>query len=186
MSALWTPPSVSREEANIGAEHVADVRLAAALRGQLEWWTRELKQIDDRLEMVWFDESATGIVGVVPNRYAIVRWNEAPTPPSVIPIEGPDGEFVEPNSSVFDKVRAGDMWNAEARRDRQRRQEQALAAKRRQQARETEERQEEILERWLAASRTQVSFNPDVAWSQNAAGQRAARAEKAKRERKAA
>jgi hypothetical protein len=164
--APWTPPAVTRQLADEAERDAATVHLAKALRGQLDFWNRELRQIDDRLELVWFDENVD-IVGVVPCRYHLIRRNDPPAPVSVIPITGPDGEFIEPNSALFDRLRAADLWNDEARRDRQKRHEELIRRKRRQQERETEERQEEILERYLAATRTQVSLNTDAPWTQN-------------------
>lgn len=180
---LWTPPSVSRDLAAEAEQDAASVRLAAALRGQLDWWNRELKLIDQRLEMVWFDEGVD-IVGVVPNRYHVIRWNDAPAPPSLIPVVGPEGEFVEPNSALFDKLRAGDMWNGEARREQEKRQRRAEDARNRQMAREAEERQAEILERWIAATRTQVSMSSDTPWTQNMSP--ASRRERARKQAKKA
>ena len=174
------PDSVRREK-DVVAQDKADIRLAAALRGQLDWWTRELKQIDENLEMLWFDEGVE-IVGVVPCRYHVVRWSNDPTvPPNIMPITGPDGEFVEPNSAVFERLRAGDMWNDRALMDREKRRQDAQLGLERQREREAEDRQQEILERWVAATRTSVSMNPDAPWSQNASGARAAKAAKKQR-----
>lgn len=165
MSVLWTPPGVRREK-DVVARDTADIRLAAALRGQLDWWNRELKAIDENLEMVWFDDGVD-IVGVVPNRYHVLRVSPDPTVPvNIIPITDDEGGFVEPNSAVFDRLRAGDMWNDRAVMDREKRRADAQAAAERQRERETEDRQAEILERWVAATRAQVSFG-DAPWSQN-------------------
>lgn len=165
MSNLWVPPKLSRQMQDVAAQDAAHVRLAAALRGQLEFWNRELKLIDERLEMVWFDENVD-IQGVVPCRYHLLR-HEPGAPVTIIPITGPEGEFIEPNSAVFDKLREGDLWNTEARRDRQKKQERLIERKRKQEEREREERQQEILERWQAATQTRVSFNRSAPWSQN-------------------
>ena len=48
------------------------------LKGTLDYWNKELRQIDERLQMVWFDEGVN-ILGVVPCRYHILRRNEPRT-----------------------------------------------------------------------------------------------------------
>ena len=108
---------------------------------------------------------------VTPGFYHWVRDNET-APPTVTPITGPDESFREPDSGVLEDLRRSDLRNPkvfamllEARAAGERERERAKEVAR-------QERQQEMLERWAAASRTQVSMNPDAAWSQNAAGRR--------------
>jgi hypothetical protein len=176
MSKLWTPPAVSRELEQVAYESNAQIAGAVShLKGRLDYWNAELRKIDHRLEMVWFDETAKEIPGVVPCRYHIIRKNEAPSPWSVIPIQTAAGEYVEPDSGVFEMLLRDDMWSASAQRERDRHRRLAEAAKARQAERETEERQQEIYERVKAARDTFISMSRDTPWTQNAAGRRGAR-----------
>lgn len=176
MSRLWTPPTISRELEQVAVEANAEIAGAVShLKGRLDYWNRELRKIDARLEMVWFDESAKGIPGVVPCRYHIIRRNDAPTPWSVIPVQTSAGEYVEPDSGVFEMLLRDDMWSESAQRERDRHRRLAEAAKARQRERETEERQQEILERVLAAKRAFVSMDRSTPWTQTARAKRAAR-----------
>jgi hypothetical protein len=168
--ALWVPPTISRELQAEAAQDEAEVRLAMALKGQLDWWNRELKKIDERLEMAWFPEG-TSIVGVVPGRYHVLRF-EPGAPVTIIPVTGPNGEFVEPNSAVFDKLRQSDLWNDQAQRARRRAQEELTRAKERQAAREREERREELQDRARAAWGVSVSMSKAGPWRQTAKARR--------------
>jgi hypothetical protein len=176
MSKLWTPPSLSDELVEVAVENNAEIAGAVShLKGRLDYWNSELAQIDHRLEMVWFDESAAGIQGIVPCRYHVLRKNEPPTPWNVIPVQDSEGNYVEPDSGVFEMLLRDDMWSASAQRERDRARRLAEAAKARQRERETEDRQQEILERVKAARDTFISMNRSSPWSQNAAGRRGAR-----------
>jgi hypothetical protein len=143
----------------------------AQIRDVCVAFDRELKRIDEKLMMVWFDEGADLPSGAVGGRYHLIRDNEG-APPSVIPITGPGGEFIEPNSGLFEWLRKGDMWNAQARRDRDEARDRARRAAERAREREREELQEELRDRFNANFRTSVSLNRDSAWSQNARGRR--------------
>ena len=110
------------------------------LKGTLDYWNKELRQIDERLQMVWFDEGVN-ILGVVPCRYHILRRNEPPTPWSIIPIQDAEGNYVEPDSGVFSMLLRDDMWSESAQREKRRHERLAQAAKDREKQREREDRQ---------------------------------------------
>jgi hypothetical protein len=76
---------------------------------------------------------------------------------------------------VFDALAEADLWNERANRDRARIKREAEEAKRRREEQERRDRDAEVLERWKAVSRAQVSMNRDVPWSQNHAGRRGVR-----------
>jgi ElaB/YqjD/DUF883 family membrane-anchored ribosome-binding protein len=176
MGKLWTPPAVSRELEQVAVEGNAQLAGAVShLKGRLDYWNRELRKIDARLEMVWFDESAKGIPGVVPCRYHLIRRNDAPSPWSVIPVQNSKGEYVEPDSGVFEMLLRDDMWSESAEQERRKARSRAEAAKAREREREAEERQQEIFERVQAARRAFVSMSRDSPWTQNSAGRRAAK-----------
>jgi hypothetical protein len=167
--SIWLPPKVSAELRAETEAHRNEILNAKRLHSILEHWNRELKTIDPYLEMAWFEDCH--VLGVIPWRFHILRHNPG-APPSLIPIEGPDGGYVEPASQVYDILRAQDLWNAEANHDRKKRQQRLEDAKERQKAREELERLDEIRERLAAATRTQVSMNTASPWSQNFAGRR--------------
>lgn len=174
--ALWTPPGVSDDPRlrDSTDRFNADLVQRSRVDDVCERFNRELRQIDHRLEMRWFGEDAGGVMGAIPNRYALVRTPEV-GPKTVIVLHGPRGEFMEPTSAVFAKLAEGDMWSSEANRERARRSREAERAAERQRAREREERVEEIQDRYKAATRTWVSMSRDSAWTQNVAGRRGRR-----------
>jgi hypothetical protein len=131
-------------------------------------WNRELKEIDPYLELIRAREDSTLMK---PGFWYVLRHNPG-APPSLMCVEGPDGEYVEPNSGLFEKLRSSDMWNAEAERDRQERIRRAEAAEQRRKGRESEDRVQEMAERWAAVTRTQVSMSRSSPWSQNVRGRK--------------
>jgi hypothetical protein len=141
-----------------------------AFRGDVcEEFTRELRKIDSYLEMCFWPHDHTP-PGFVTGAYHIVRHNPG-APGSVEALVDPTtGKPKEPGSWVFDKLRGGDLWNAEVERDRKRYLKRALDAKERARRREEEEHKELLRDLTNAAFRTSVSMVPG--WTQNAAGKR--------------
>jgi hypothetical protein len=167
MPRLWTPPKVDRGLADETRAFTADMeRMLDRTRGILREFTRDLKAMDPDLELVFFDPDASG-PGIVPGRYHVLRKDRFDGPPTLIPIVGPNGEFAEPDSGLFDYLRKIDLWNTAAARDRERAHDEARKAAERAREREQEERHEELVERWKAATETRVSMNDASPWSQN-------------------
>src|SRR3954467_11204052 len=75
--------------------------------GQLRYWTevaqRELN--DSRVFFVRADPGAESGSELIPNFYHLIRDNEAPTPPTVIPVEK-DGQFAEIGQWFIDRMRS--------------------------------------------------------------------------------
>lgn len=174
---MWLPPTVSRELLAEREQFRADLEAQAVrarmleVKGLLDQYNYELKRIDPLLEMVRAPATVSAASTLRPGFYHVIRWNEG-APPSTIVIEGENGEFVEPTSRVFDMVARNDLWDPRNRRLKEQRERLAEQAAERQKIRDNQARREELVERVAAASRTQVSMNRDVAWTQNAAGQR--------------
>lgn len=168
--SLWVPPKVSQELQQQTQAHQVELLEMVHRKGVMDDFNRDLKRIDSYLELIWAPGNARA-PGLIPNRYHVLRHNPG-APPTLLPIVGPDGEYVEPNSGVFDLLREQDMWSSEASYDRKRRERAAEDTEKRRKAREDEQRREELEERWKAATRTQVLLSPDVRWSQNASGRR--------------
>lgn len=136
--------------------------------GILDHWNAALKDIDPNLRLMQaFDRAEC--MGVLPGFYHLVRLRDPAKPEHllVVPLRGPNNEFVEPSSGMLEALRAADMQNEAVMRDREAAALREEAARLRAIQREEECRVDEGVERFLAASRTQVLLSPDVRWSQN-------------------
>lgn len=87
-----------------------------------------------------------------------------------MPIEGPDGERLEPGPHMFDMLNDGDMWDPRFMQHIRAARRRAEEAADRERARQRQERQEHLRELVDASTRTQVSMNTSVPYAQNAAG----------------
>jgi hypothetical protein len=143
------------------------------VKGILDEFNYELQKIDPRLELMRAGEAIIWqSTEVQPGYYFVVRHNDPPAPPSIMPWQTPEGGFREPDSGIFEMLRKNDLWNP-ATKHRAKKQAQKLQeAEDRRRAQERADRQRELHERYLAATRTQVSMNRDIPWHQNAAGRR--------------
>lgn len=173
---MWTPPKVAPElvagrrefEAEIKERMVRQTLLH--VKGVLDEFNYELKRIDPKLELVRAGEDTRG-TPMKAGYYHVIRWNEG-APPSVMTVEGDHGEFVEPSSRVFEKLRQNDLWDPQNQRLLRQRNRLAEVAEEKRKVREREERQAEIMERYNAAHRTFVSMDRSTPWAQNWAGTR--------------
>lgn len=170
MSRLWVPPSVSKELQDSTRAATAELMQMVYLKGVMDEFNKELKAIDPYLELALATEKVLAGNPLRPGYWHIIRHNPG-APPTVMTIEGPNGEYMEPNSEVFRKLKEdSDMWNPASMHRKRKREEELEAAKERRKAREREARQEELMERYAAATRTQVSMSGD--WTQNVAGKK--------------
>lgn len=187
MSTLFVPPAVAAELVEERRRREAATLNVLREEAVYDHWNKELRQIEPNLQLVWCPDPApvdAAAAGAKPGRWHIVRHNPA-APMTFITLEGPDGSYREPGGWMLDKLREGDLWNAQVARDREALKRRTEDARRREEARLREERDNEVIEAYKAATRTQVSMNRDVAWSQNASGQRAARAARAAKKKAA-
>jgi hypothetical protein len=186
--ALWTPPTVSRELRDETSQ-----REGEAFKGLIDenwkWvqdFNRDLENVWPGMRLLWCPDPApveAVTMGARPGRWGILMPSQTGGPGSVKPILGPDGEFVDPSlnaSAIFDQLRAGDWWNPQVRRDRERAKEAARVASEKRKQQERDEMTEDIMERYLAVSRAQVSMSRDTPWAQNQAGRKAIKAAKGK------
>lgn len=178
--SLFLPPSVAKEIADANRRYEAEVfdqaiqAYMGRVKGVLDEFTYELQKIDPRLEMMRASDSeAWHSSEVPPGYYFVVRHNDPPAPPSIMPVQGPNGEFREPDSRLFEELKKNDLWNPATKRRAEKQREQLEEAAERHKARERADRQRELYERYLANTRTQVSMLPG--WSQNVAGKRGRR-----------
>lgn len=135
-------------------------------------WNPDLKELDPLLRLgrarpLAYEPGWT----VQPGFYHWVRDNETAAP-TVTPITGPDESFREPDSGVLEDLRRSDLRNprvfAMLLAQRQVREEQ----QRLRVERDREERQQEMLDRYLAGNRAFVSTSTGSSWSQSARGRR--------------
>jgi hypothetical protein len=174
MSSLWLPPQVSRELRQSTLEYQAEVFAHARQSAFLDYWTRELKKIDPRLEMIKANDDAT-VVGLIPGYYHVMLVL-ADGPPSLLPIMGDHGEFVEPTSRILDRLREGDLQNPEAMRARRERDERAAAQRKRDAERDAEDRVAQMVDHYKSFTETRVSLSKAAPWSQSVNGRRGTRA----------
>lgn len=179
---MWLPPGVTQEMFKERQRREGEAMQALDPAGQQEWverFNRELKAIDPYLKLLWCPDPApvdAVACGAQPGRWHVMRHNPG-APISLLPITGPDGQYVEPNSAVFEKLRASDWWSPEVMRERKRVKEELERAKERREAQERAAFDQEMLERWQAVSRAQISMSRDQPWSQNVKGRRRVRAD---------
>lgn len=170
MSRLFLPPGVSRELQQERLAHHARVVALTHYSDVMDDFNRDLKAIDPYLQLVKAKETIEVGTPLKPGYWHIIRHNPG-APPSVMTIEGLDGEYVEPSSGVFRQLLEWcDLQNPAVGHRRRERAEAARDAERKRLAREREEADDEAMQRLLAATRTQVSMVPR--WSQNVAGRR--------------
>ena len=127
------------------------------LFGRCDWFDRELRSIDDRLQLVWVGSRVPpeeAPLGAVPGRFHI-RY-DAPEHPVYLPIVGDNDTFCEPGSVHLERLKQTDLqghgrqyWRdvrAKQQKEREKRHEALL-----------EEKREELYQRLMAGTQIQVS-----------------------------
>src|SRR4051812_27593306 len=167
-SGLLVPAHVQNDSAT-----ALMLEMVQRTEGQLRYWTevaqRELN--DPRVFFVRADPGADPESELIPNFYHLIRNNEPPTPPSVIPVEH-EGQFAEPGQWFIDRLRASDLQNPQVMRAHREAKRQAELAKQREQQNDDAERREHLRDAYKARFETSVSMSKDQPWTQNVAGKR--------------
>lgn len=182
--SLWTPPSVSAKLRQETARREAEAVQGLVDESRWKWvqdFNRDLEAVWPGMRLIWCPDPApldAVAMGARPGRWGILMPSQTGGPGSVKPLLGENDEFVEPGGWVFDMLRQQDWWNPEVRHARRKVEEEAQRAAERRKEQEREEANAEVLERFLAGTRAQVSMNRDVPWAQNAAGYRRTRGRK--------
>lgn len=135
-------------------QHAADLLRHLEVKGTLDLWNRELKEIDPYLQLVKAREDTT-MPGLRPGYWHVLRHVPG-GPPSVIVYEGPNGEFREPDSGLFEELRRGDMWSDRAKWERDRLQRKLDQAEQHRKERERKDINEEIRDRIKSAWNTSI------------------------------
>lgn len=152
--SLWVPPALAAKNAELSRQAAAEYLHHVELHDQLRRWNRELKRIDPYLQLVKAREDSS-LPGLKPGYFHVLRHN--PTgPPSLIVHQGPNGEFREPDSGLFEELRKGDMWSERSMRERKAKERELARAEAAEKEREAEERRQEIAERYRHRMGTQV------------------------------
>jgi hypothetical protein len=179
MAHLFVPPSVAQDLQNETARRTAEALKAVRAEHTARWvaeFNRELQNIDSHLKLVWAPDplpvDAVGS-GARPGRWHVMRHNPG-TVPSFLCIED-NGEYVDPDSRVFERLRSLDWWNAEVNRDRRRVQAELERARERREAEERKQMDDQVIERYKALNTASVSMNRSTPWTQNRAGKRGAK-----------
>lgn len=154
---MWVPATEQRRRHEERRRHHAQILAGLEQQTRLNYWDQELRKIDEHLTLVRAQPDAT-TPGLKPGYYHVVRNNPG-APATIIPVQGPNGEFREPDSGMLEELKFADMWRDKDRllrlqeaKDRERDREAARAA---------EEARGELTERLRAYGRESVLFSPD-------------------------
>lgn len=122
--------------------------------GKLEYYTHELQQIDPYLKVVMAKPNTT-IMGLRGGYYHIVRVRPG-SPAWIKTLEGPNGEWRDLDSSIFELVKEADLWNDRTQREVRARQRRAEEARQRQRTREGQDRAHEFDDRLYHATHLSI------------------------------
>ena len=107
---LWLPPREANRLQGERQRYVAGLLQQRELHAEVERWNGILKEIDPALELVRAPENATH-AALKPGYWHVIRHDSGEMPPGVVVHEGPNGEYLDPDSSLLERLRAGDMWS---------------------------------------------------------------------------
>lgn len=170
MSNLILPDcAVHAAELEAALERLERVRVRA---GWLKHFDSELRQIDGCLSLVKAKENALS-PGMIPGYWHIKRDNPT-TIPTVLPIQGPRGEFIEPHSGILEDLRRLDLQRDGALDELRRAQAKEVEDNRKGSELKQQERIEEMATRIKAYDSPGVSM-ADTGWTQSKQGRRGRR-----------
>lgn len=144
---LWTP--LQTEDQKRDAQIDRSIYLAKE-------FNRQLRDLDDRLELVFVKPTADDPV-LVPGRWHI-RHVDPDGIVTYMVIAGPQGEYLEPHSGVLDELRARSLFTDQGIRAAKERVERKNRERQREAERQAEDRKAELAERVASTIRTQVRF----------------------------
>ena len=96
------PPHIRQ---NYEREEMVDKQMAKAVS-----LYHALQAFDRRLDLVFINDRADPGYGIRPGRWHVVRKNDPPAPDSYMPIETPDGKYMEPHSGILRELQERDLW----------------------------------------------------------------------------
>lgn len=162
MPTLYLPEAARTKVARAAdAEQRQMVEEFERITGLLEHYNQELRQLDEHLSIVLAKPNTT-VEGLKPGFYHLVRMRPG-HPAWIKPIEGPNGEWRDLDSSVYDLAAEDDLWNDRRTHERRKLARKAREARERQVAQERADRAREFDERWKAANTTSILVSKDIA-----------------------
>jgi hypothetical protein len=173
MPEIFIPPKVAAEIQAESRLHQKEVMDSLETQSKIEYWDRVLREIDPNLHLLKAKDWVRTGVSLRPCYWHLIRDNsDKGAPPTVMILEGENGEYIEPNSGMLDKLKRNDMQRPGFMRELREQEEKIRIAQEKEREKEREERQQEMYERWLAGTRVGVSMNRSTPWTQNARGRR--------------
>lgn len=167
--SIWVPPKAAKELRESSREYEADVMSSLERDAKLAHWERMLHEIDPKLHLVKARNPVKTGTALRPGFWHVIRDNsDKAAPPTVMTIEGPNGEYIEPNSAIFDLLRRNDLQRQGSRHEREERERRIEQQKEREKERELADLTAEAMERWVAGNRAFVSMDRSVPWTQSA------------------
>lgn len=155
MPTLWIPESRQEAMARAAAEeHRQMLDELERVSTALEHYNRELRQIDPHLSVMLAKPNTT-VEGLKPGYFHIIRQRPGHFA-YIKPVEGPNGEWRDLDSSIFDLVAEDDLWNDRLQREQRRKARKALEARARDRQRESQDRAREIDERVKSLNSTSI------------------------------
>lgn len=169
----WISDSNARSYEDMRGQYGAELgRMLESGSAVTDEWNRVLHQIDPDLRLVKAKENAHA-PGLTPGFWHVLRKNSIGAPTLIC--HHREGEYADPDSSLLESLRRNDLWNDRTKRERERSMDELDRQESRRKAREQDERNDEIRERWHAASNPGVSFTGQGGgWRYRAGSPRAA------------
>lgn len=175
---LFVPPTTAKRLLEERAQREAELQKVAFGQERFQWkkeFDHELDRLVPGMRLLFCPDPApldAVAAGAFPGRWNLVWPGYHGGPLCVKPLETEDGGFREPGSWVYDMLAREDLWSERATRERNRIRREADVAKARRLERERAERDQDVLERYLAGTRAFVSMDRSRPWAQNASGLR--------------
>ncbi len=163
--SLWVPgDETARQRADVYSSVESDL-------AHMRYWNAELRQLDPALQLIKARDTVTA-PGLRPGYWHVVR-DVPPAPPTLLPLVGEFGEYVEPSSRMLEVLKEGDLQNEQAMRDRRARDDAATKARLKAKFHAHEERVGEMVEKVDSLNRAHVSVTTARPWT-NSSERRAA------------
>lgn len=168
MTSVALPPWVA---ANLRRDRLVEETLEA-----IPYWNRLLRDLDERLSLVWVNDRLTRVEArriapeMVPGRWHVRRRNDG-AKDSYMPVTTPDGGYRPMGNDILDELRSKDLWRGDVAaryhgaRYREERQTEADRQRRR------DERVDGMATAIKAVDSPGVLFS-DVSWRSRSAGRK--------------
>ena len=154
---LWVPPKVAKDLLGARQEQAAALAQQVELHKTFDEWNRELRAIDKNLQLVKAPPGAN-YPGLKPGYWHVVR-DCGDAPPRIIVHEDPEtGEYRDPDSSLLERLRKGDMWSNRSMYEASQHDKRLQEAAERRRAQERHDRVEEVMERYDSSRRLSVGI----------------------------